>query len=114
MDVIRNATRLAEENSTKRAAHLLAIIRVLGWKSVVDRSQKKPNITLARKYMRKNRKVLAKLFNGEFPEFGETNAYDIIDILNPHLIHHWHAQIVGTPDNAMIELLMPISPDSSD
>ncbi len=114
MDVMRNATRSTEEDTTKWAAHLLAIIRVLGWKSVADRSQKKPNIRLARKYMRKNRKALTKLFNNDFPKLSETNAYAIIDIINPHLIYYWHAQIVGTADNAMIELLIPISPDSSD
>lgn len=112
--IIMDAIRLTEEDSTKRAAHLLAIIRVLGWKSVADRSQKKPNIKLARKYMRKNRKALTKLFNDDFPKLSETDAYAVIDIINLHLIYYWHAQIVGTADNAMIELLVPISPDSSD
>jgi hypothetical protein len=114
MDQIRYAAKFAEEDSTKRAAHLLAIIRTLGWKSITDRTEKKPNMALARKYIRKNNKALIKLFGCEFSNLNTTEAHNIIDVLNPHIIHLWHAQIVGTIDRATIELLMTVTPDSSD
>lgn len=107
MDNIQRAAKFADEDSTKQAAHLLAILQALGWKSIADRTEKKPNMSLARKYMRKNHKALTKLFGQEFVGLNKTDAYNIIDTLNPHLVRLWHVQIVGNADTAMIQLLMP-------
>ena len=105
MDVIQHATKFAEEDTTKQGAYLLAILRALGWSSMLDQSVKKLNIALARKYIRKHNKHIMKLFGPEFAELAKSDAFMLVDVINPYLIYLWHAQIIGTPDSASLQLL---------
>ena len=108
MDVIQKAARFGEEDNTRKGAYILAILRALGWTSPSDTAVKKPNIVLAKKYIRKQHKSLVKLFGEEFNELNRKDTMIIIDTINPHLIHFWHVQIIGNVEEAKLELLVQV------
>lgn len=109
MDPVERAIHFAEEDTTKRAAYLLAILRTLGWCSVTDPTSHKLNATLTKKYIRKHSKHLGKLFDEKFVDLAKADIITLIDTINPHLIYLWHVQIIGTVANASLQLLKPLS-----
>ena len=93
MDPVERAIRFAEEDTTKRAAYLLAILRTLGWSSVTDPTSHNLNATLTKKYIRKHTKHLVKLFDEKFIELAKA---DIVTI-------------IGTVNNASLQLLKSLT-----
>jgi hypothetical protein len=87
---------------TKQLAYLINIIKQLGWESFTDKRTIKPNLRRTQIYLRKHSKNLKELFKVSFDKIGKK---DIVDTLNPFLIEMWHVQIIGTIDEASLELL---------
>ena len=90
----------------KCLAHLIAIIKSLGWDSLIDKRTIKPNIRSAQLYIRKHADELTKLYDVPFNNISKNN---IVDTINPLLIHIWHIQIVGDKNYAYLQLLQKIS-----
>jgi hypothetical protein len=93
-----------ESDRAKRLAYLIAIVRAFGWESLIDTRAIKPNLRQAQLYIRKNMQELNRLFD---IDFSKIKRGDIVDIINPILISMWHVQIVGSPESAYLEMLIP-------
>jgi len=89
--------------NAKKSAYLIIIIKQLGWTSLTDKSVIKPSLQKTEVYLRKNGKILSTLFG---IDFSAITRDDIVDTINPLLIHIWQVQIVGDPTQASLELLL--------
>ena len=106
MSLLSSITHGDSPEPAKCLAHLIAIVRALGWESLMDPRHIKPNIRSAQLYIRKHAKELSKLYGISFYNI-EKNK--VVDTINPLLIHMWHIQIVGDTNIAYLELLQKIS-----
>ena len=86
----------------KQLAHLINIIRALGWGSLMDPIIIKPNLRSCELYIRKYAPILSELYNVDFTTI---KRKDIVDTINPFLIQMWHVQIIGNVEAASLELL---------
>lgn len=89
----------------KKLAYLLIIIKRLGWESFKDTRVIKPFLRKTELYLRKHAKVLNQIFQ---IDFSTLKRDDIVDTLNPLLIHIWQTQIIGDTSAASLELLLPV------
>lgn len=86
----------------KQLAHLINIVKELGWDSLMDPRHIKPNLRKAQLYIRKHHNEFQQIFNISDKDVNRNN---IVDIINPYLIEMWHIQIIGTFDDASLQLL---------
>lgn len=89
---------------SKRLGHLIALLQAMNWESLIDTRTIKPNLRQAQLYIRKNHSELTRLFG---LDFGKISRPTIVDTINPLLITMWHVQIVGSPEAATLEMLIP-------
>lgn len=106
MSLLSSITRGDSPEAAKCLAHLIAIVRALGWDSLMDPRHIKPNIRSAQLYIRKHADEFTKLYSMSFHNISKNK---VVDTINPLLIHMWHIQIVGDTNNAYLELLQKIS-----
>lgn len=88
----------------KQLAYLINIVRQLGWDSLADTRTIKPNIRRCLVYIRKHKNVISTMF----PDIicSTLNRFNLVNIINPILIHFWHVQIIGSMDLASLERLL--------
>ena len=103
MSLLSELIRHDSPDQAKRLAHLLNIIKHLGWESFNDPRTIKPTLRRCELYIRRNSKKLEILFGQSFDKITRN---DIVDIINPYLIEMWQVQIIGTIDAASLELLI--------
>lgn len=89
-------------DQAKCLAHLVAIVKCLGWNSFVDTNEIKPNTRSAQLYIRKNACEFTRLYG---INFNNLPKHKLIDTINPILIKMWHVQIIGDSSKARLELL---------
>ncbi|CAH6419708.1 Hypothetical protein HVR_LOCUS784 [uncultured virus] len=88
-------------DAAKKLGYLIAIVKELGWDSLMDTRTIKPNLRRTQLYIRKNSKEFSRLF-GISDIVGKN---DVVDVINPFLIEIWHIQIIGDTGAASLELL---------
>lgn len=88
-------------DGVKKMAHLVGFIKELGWDSLLDNKIIKPNLRRTQLYIRNNIQELHRLF--QIIDIKDKN--DVVDIINPLLIEHWHIQILGDTSSAYLQLL---------
>lgn len=106
MSLLTGITRKESPEVAKCLAHLIAIVKALGWDSLIDTKEIKPNIRRAQLYIRKHEDEFTKLFKTPFHNIHKNQ---VVDMINPFLIHMWHIQIIGGTDVASLELLRKIN-----
>lgn len=106
MSLLSSITRGDSPEPAKCLAHLIAIIRTLGWDSLMDPREIKPNIRSAQLYIRRHAEEFTKLYGMSFHNISKNK---VVDTINPLLIHMWHVQIVGDTNRASLELLQKVS-----
>lgn len=89
----------------KQLAHLLTMVKVMGWDGFRDTRTIKPNLRQAQLYLRRNAAILTTLFPGT--DYSNIQKNDVVDVLNPFLIQMWHLQIIGDTAAASLQLLRP-------
>lgn len=106
MSILSEIIRYDSPKVAKQLAHLINIIRELGWNSFTDTRTIKPNIRRGFLYVKKHskKKSFQDLFN---PSLNNITQNNFVDTINPLLIQMWHVQIIGDPDAATLELLRP-------
>lgn len=106
MSVLSEIIRYDSPEVAKQLAHLINIVKELGWNSLTDTRTIKPNIRRAFLYVKKHSK---KKHFQELFDFHNISQKTFVDTINPLLIQMWHVQIIGYPNSASLELLLPIS-----
>jgi hypothetical protein len=97
-EIIRHDSPLV----AKQLAHLINIVKHLGWESFNDPRTIKPTLRRCELYIRRNSKRLEELFGRSFEKI---RSNDVVDVINPYLIKMWQIQIIGTIDAASLQLL---------
>ena len=105
MSLLSSITKGDSPDAAKCLAHLIAIVRTMGWNSLTDQSEIKPDIRSAQLYIRRHANEFTKLYGMSFHNISKDK---VVDTINPLLIHMWHVQIVGDTNNAYLELLRKI------
>lgn len=105
MSILSEIIRYDSPKVAKQLAHLINIIKELGWNSLNDTRTIKPNIRRGFLYVKKHSKK--KSFQELF-DFHNIKQSTFVDTINPLLIQMWHVQIIGDPNSASLELLRPI------
>lgn len=105
MSLIRGILHDESPEAAKCLAHLIEIIKALGWESLIDEREIKPNIRRAQLYIRRHADELTKIYKIPFHNISKNN---VVDTINPLLIHMWHVQIIGDMGKASLELLVRI------
>lgn len=106
MSLLKEITLGESPEIAKSLAHLINFVKALGWDSLIDRRQIKPNIRRGQLYIRKHADEFTKLFKRSFHNIPRN---EIVDTINPFLIEMWHVQVVGNPDQASLQLLRKIN-----
>lgn len=101
-ELIRNESPVV----AKQLAHLLNMVKQLGWESFNDPRIIKPTLRPCELYIRRNCEKLKELFG---TSFDKVKKKDIVDVINPYLIEMWQVQIIGTVDAASLQLLTKIN-----
>lgn len=90
----------------KQLAHLINLVKIMGWTSFMDNREIRPNIRAAQLYIRKHSKELVTMFN---EKFANPSKNDIVDLLNPFLTALWHVRMaegIIDPTKDRLELLI--------
>lgn len=106
MSLLKGITHGESPEVAKCLAHLIAVVKCLGWESLMDTNEIKPNIRRAQLYIRKNAEEFTKIFKMSFHNVPKN---EVVDTINPFLIDMWHIQIVGGTDRASLQLLRKIN-----
>lgn len=106
MSLLSEIIRFDSPIVAKQLAHLINIIKELGWDSFNDNRTIKPNIRRAFLYVRKHlkKKAFQEMFHFSLNNIKQNT---FVDTINPLLIQMWHVQIIGDPGAASLELLQP-------
>jgi hypothetical protein len=95
----------------QKMAYLIKMVKELGWDSLMDPRAIKPCLRKAQVYIRNHEILFSELFGENFKKIKKE---DLVDVINPHLVHIWHIQIVGDYKSAALELLRPNTENNVD
>ena len=105
MSLLREIISGDSPEVAKCLAHLICVVKALGWVSLTDTREIKPDIRGAQLYIRKHESEFNKIFKAPFRNIHKNN---VVDIINPFLIDMWHVQVIGDTNRASLQKVRKI------